>query len=81
MVRTIVQLTEEQKERLERLAAERGTSVSALVREAVDDLIDAPSREERRRRALAAIGKYRYRDGPAPIGREHDKYLAEDFAG
>jgi len=53
VIRTIVQLSEEQHAALRELARSRGTSVAALVREGVDGLLEA--RDERRRRRVAAI--------------------------
>jgi len=52
-----VLLTREQRERLERQAAERGVSVGALIREAVDRQF--PGRTRSRRDALAAIERLR----------------------
>jgi hypothetical protein len=39
MIRTQIQLTEEQARRLKAMAAERGTSVAELIRQGVDDLL------------------------------------------
>lgn len=77
MVRTQIQLTEEQAERLKRRASERGVSMAALIREAVEELLAGDVQERRRGRALDAVG--RFRSGHDDIAREHDKYLAEDF--
>ncbi len=52
IVRTQVLLTREQRDRLERLAAERGVSVGALVREAIDRY---PPRSRSRKEAFEAI--------------------------
>jgi hypothetical protein len=77
VVRTQVQLTEEQASALKRLAAERGVSMATLVREGVDRVVGEDTWEAKRRRALAVVGKYR--SGHTDIARNHDKYLAEDF--
>jgi hypothetical protein len=77
VVRTQVQLTEEQASALKRLAAERGVSMATLVREGVDRVVGEDTWEAKRRRALAVVGKYR--SGHTDIARHHDKYLAEDF--
>ena len=45
--RTQVLLTPEQRARLERLAARRGVSVGALIREAIELLTAAPARPKR----------------------------------
>jgi hypothetical protein len=77
MVRTQIQLTEEQAAELKRIAAERGVSVAELVREGVDEVIKGSrglSWEEKRRRALSVVGKYR---GPSDLSERHDEYFAE----
>ena len=78
MIRTQVQLTAEQIEKLRRLAASGETSVSDLVRQAVDALTAvSPPRAELRRRALAACGTYG--SGRSDVSSEHDRHLAEAF--
>ena len=80
MVRTQVLLTEEQMRALRRLSAERGVSMAVLVREAVDTLVHAdaavPS-EERRRRALEAVG--RFASGHRDVSAKHDEHLEEAY--
>jgi Arc/MetJ-type ribon-helix-helix transcriptional regulator len=81
MVRTQVQLTEHQSQMLKAIAASRGLSVADLVRQAVDTLLaNQPmiSMEERRRRAIAAAGKFN--SGLPDVGTNHDHYLAEAYA-
>lgn len=80
MIRTQIQLDEEQLKALRQSSAETGRSVADLVREGVKLYLSSrkrPSREEQVRRAIAAIGKYRsgIKDGSV----NHDRYLAEDF--
>lgn len=80
MVRTQIQLTEEQSKALKRLAASRQLSIAELIRQAVDGLIKSgpsESMEERRRRAVGMAGKFG--SGRRDISKEHDKYLGEDF--
>lgn len=80
MVKTQVQLPEEDLAELRRMAAEEGVSVSELVRRGVKQVLDAkgkPSREELWERASKVIGKFR--SGKTDIGQRHDDYLAEDF--
>jgi predicted DNA-binding protein len=79
MVRTQILFTPEQAERLHRLARERGVSMAALVREAVDAAFERDDREDRWQRALAMIGKYRSKDRAADVAENHDKYLAEIY--
>lgn len=77
MIRTHIQLTEEQARRLRRIAAERGISVSALIREAIDRAVAEDDGPARRQRALAAVGSFR--SGEKKVSAEHDRYLAEEF--
>lgn len=82
MVRTQVQLPEEDLRELRRLAAEEGVSVSELLRRGVKHVLEArgkPSREELWERAMKVVGKHR--SGKTDIGRRHDDYLAEDLLG
>lgn len=51
--RTQVLLTPEQRRRVERVAEERGLSVGAVIREAIDRYL--PARSRSRREALSAI--------------------------
>jgi hypothetical protein len=64
-------------EALRRVAAERGVSIAAVIRDAVDDVIDGRDWPERRRRALAAAG--RFSSGRTDVSDHHDEYLAEAF--
>jgi len=78
MIRTQVQLTEEQFRKLKRVAAERRVSMATLVREAVDRSFTQDDRARRRARAIAVVGKFR--SGERDVGRNHDRYLADAFA-
>jgi hypothetical protein len=80
MVRTQIQLTEEELVALKELATERGTSMAALVRQAVGLLLRSRrevSRQEVRRRAAAFAGCLHSPEGDA--SRRHDDYLAEAY--
>jgi len=80
MVRTQVQLTEEQAETLRQLSAETGKSVAEMVRLGVELYLKArfrPSRKEQIERALRAAGKFA--SGPADVSKDHDRYLAEAY--
>lgn len=82
MLRTQVQLTEEQDRLLGELGREQRASKAELVRRAVDLLLagEALGRgsEEQRRRARAVAGGFR--SGGRDAAREHDAALAEAFA-
>jgi len=78
MVKTQVQLPEEDLAELRRTAAEEGVSVSELVRRGVKHVLASrrkPSREELWERASALAGKYH--SGKPDIAQRHDDYLAE----
>jgi hypothetical protein len=78
MVRTQIQLTEEQAKALKRLAAARQVSIAELIRQGVDTILRSNTGidlDEKRRRAIAAAG--RFRSGKHDISGKHDKYLAE----
>jgi hypothetical protein len=80
MVRTQIQLTERQTQRLKALAKQRGVSMAELIRQSVDTLLESPEttdREERKRRALSIVGMFRS-DVP-DLSTNHDQYLAEAY--
>ncbi len=80
MVRTQIQLTEQQAKALKKLASSRHLPMAELIRQGVDAILISPvvpDAEEKRKRALAVAG--RYRSGKRDISREHDKHLAEAF--
>ena len=81
MIRTQIQLTEEQAAKLKRLAAERDVSMAEVIREAVDGLPDHNDRAERYARALAAVRRGGFRDieGKTDVAARHDKYLADIY--
>ncbi len=80
MVRTQIQLPEQDLAELRRLAAEEGVSVSELVRRGVKHVLEGkrrPSREELWERAMKVVGKYR--SGKSDVAQRHDDYLAEAY--
>jgi hypothetical protein len=80
MVRTQIQLTEEQAKALKKMAASRHLSNAELIRRAVDSMIKsgpAADPEERRKRAIDIAGKFS--SGKSDVSRKHDKYLTEAF--
>lgn len=81
MERTQISLTNEQADRLRRIAARRRTSMAALIREAVDRVLpddESPDEDERWQRALLATSRA-LRGGPADASVEHDRYLQEAY--
>ena len=83
MIRTQIQLTEEQHSRLKRWAHYRGISLSEAVRRCVADRLSAEtaetSRADRLREASAVFGKYADPDGPSRVANDHDKHLADIY--
>lgn len=80
MVRTQIQLTEEQSKSLKKLASKRHESLAALIRKSVDILLKSESlisEEERKQRAIDVSGKFR--SGKHDLSVEHDKYLSDAF--
>jgi hypothetical protein len=78
-VRTQISLTADQAAGLSRLARERGVSMAAVVRDAVDVVLAQHSQDGRWERALAMIGRYRSKDGATDVAENHDAYLAETY--
>ena len=80
MVRTQIQMTEEQITRLKQVASKENISMAKLIRQAVDSFVDSRvgvDREERRRRAIEAAGRFHSKKSDLAI--DHDKYLAEAY--
>ena len=82
MIRTQIQLTKSQADGIKRLSSENGGSMAEWIRKAVDGLIreaGGPSFEERKKRALAAVGIGR--SDFDDIAENHDAYLEEIYLG
>jgi predicted Ser/Thr protein kinase len=80
MVRTQIQLTEQQAKAIRAIAAAQGISVAEAIRRAIDGMTRSSSavdREEKRSRALRIVGKFR--SGKRNVSRRHDAYLAEAY--
>jgi len=78
MVRTQIQLTDEQYASLKRMAQAERVPMAELVRRGVDRILKSSvviSEEDRRQRALEIAG--RFHSGKKDISEKHDKYLAE----
>lgn len=81
MIRTQVQLREEQSVTLRELAAKRNLSMAELMRMAIDRFLQAEGyrpRIERWERAREVFGRYSQGDGAA-VSEEHDAYLTEIY--
>jgi len=77
MIRTQVQLTEEQARALKREAAQRGVSIAEIIRQALDQHLSQTPSDARRQRAMRSIGGYR--SGRRDVSDDHDAHLAEAF--
>ena len=80
MVRTQIQLTEEQSKALKKMAAQRNLSMAELILQGIDFYLRACgtiSQEERRQRAIKAAGQFH--SGLADLSEKHDEYLAEVY--
>ena len=81
MIRTQIQLTEEQVASLRALSVARQVSMAELIRKSVDSMVlreRGAGREAIVARAKAAAG--RFSSGTANGSVEHDRHLAEAFA-
>lgn len=78
MVRTIVQLPEDQAAALAREARRRGVSKAAVVREALKSLLVQEGGSTPAERALGAAGSGA--SGVGDLAERHDAYLAERHA-
>ena len=79
MVRTQIQLTDEQAALLKEMAHKNNESMAALIRKALDQFLSKqqPNRRTLYHQALTAVGKYNA--GIHDISTEHDLYLEDDF--
>lgn len=77
MIRTQIQLTEQQVRAIKAVASREGVSMAEVIRQAVDRIVAERDRQERRRRAMAVLG--RFCGDPADVSVRHDAYLADDF--
>ncbi len=79
MVRTQIQLTDEQALLLKEMSHESNESIAAIIRKALDQYLlkQQPNRRALYRQALAAVGKHRA--GIHDVSIEHDRYLEKEF--
>ena len=78
MERTQISLTAAQARELRRLARKRGTSMAALIRDAVDRAYGAGAGDDGRwQQALASIGGFR--SDRSDVSERHDEKLADAF--
>ena len=78
MVRTQIQLTEQQARALRRVATGRGMSMAAVIREVLDQALTT-LHGAKVERALAVVG--RFSSGATTVGRDHDHELERAYRG
>jgi hypothetical protein len=80
MVRTQIQLSEDQAKAVKTVAIAQGISAAEVIRRAIDTVIQSPSlldATEKRKKVLEIVGKFN--SGKSDISIKHDDYLAETF--
>jgi len=79
VVRTQIQLTEDQAKRLRELSLSGNESVASLIRQAIDRFLitGRPNRSVLYGQALSIVGKYETEQ--PDTAAEHDRYLEEAF--
>ena len=81
MIRTQIQLTEDQTSALRKMSTARQQSMAELIRMSIDLFVrreSGSSRDAVVERAKCAVG--RFSSGSPDGGTEHDKHLADAFA-
>ena len=77
MDRTQISLTSAQARKLRGLARRRGTSMAALIREAIDRTYGGADEEARWRRALESVGGFH--SDRSDVSERHDDVLADAY--
>lgn len=83
MIRTQISMTEEQAEGLRRLASLRQRSQAALLRDALDELLNDAELDRRIELARAAVGRHasgRRSTGHRGVSEDHDAELEHAFS-
>ncbi|MBK7974571.1 MAG: CopG family transcriptional regulator [Deltaproteobacteria bacterium] len=81
MIRTQVQLTEQQLRQLRKVAIRDGVSIAEVIRRCIDRGIgdrlgDSDTAYEA---AATCVGSFRDRDDASDVAEEHDGYLGDAF--
>lgn len=77
MIRTQIQLSEEQARRVKALARREGVSMAEVIRRGVDTLLAAaePDRDEAWAQAASLVGAFEDVDEASDVSARHDEYL------
>lgn len=81
MVRTQIQLTDQQAAILRDMARREDVSIAELIRRSINNyfrIAKQPSLEEKKRRSLEIVGKYA--SSQSDVSQNHDQYLANIYA-
>ena len=81
MVRTQIQLTDDQHRKLKRIAAEEGLSISEIIRRSLDHVFarGGSSRQEAYARAAEVLGRFEDIEGATDLSQHHDQYLEDGY--
>ena len=81
MIRTQIQLTEEQARRLRARARQHGLSLAETIRHFVEKGLEeeGADRAELYARAQRVVGRFPDVEGAKDLARDHDRYLDEAF--
>lgn len=81
MVRTQIQLTEQQARRLRARARERGLSLAEIIRRYVENGLSEESSDRAALygRASRLVGRFRDRHSARDVSSKHDRYLDDAF--
>jgi len=79
MVRTQIQLTEGQVERLKEYAARKGVSMTEVIRQSVELFLASESKKEEKLYIKGKKAAGKYSSEILDLARKHDQYFLEDF--
>ena len=81
MIRTQIQLSEQQARQAKAMARREGVSMAEILRRGLDRLIaeEEPSRADRWAEAEALVGAFVDAAGPRDVAARHDAYLDEAY--
>lgn len=81
MIRTQIQLSEEQARRVKAMARREGVSMAEMIRRALDRLLgeEEPARARHWADAGALVGAFSDREGEERVAARHDAHLDEAY--